>query len=68
MVDGLGQAVEEPRQRVSIGRVERGRGPRVYLAGGPFKPVRIPGDEDGVGALCARPPGGFQPDTGAAAN
>ena len=68
MVDGLGQAVEEPRERGSIGCVECGRGPRVYLACGPFKPVRIPGDKDDGGALRPRPPGGFQPDAGAAAN
>jgi hypothetical protein len=67
MIDRL-QPVEEPRQRGGIGRVERGRGPRVYLAGGSFKPVRIPRDEDDIGALRPGSPGSFKPNAGASAD
>ena len=68
MVDRAGQLVEEPLQGGAIGGVERGRAPRVHVAGGTLEPLGIPADEDDVGALGPRAPGGLEPDSGAAAD
>ena len=67
VVDGLRLILEEPLERVHIGRVEGGRALRIDLAGGPLQALGIAADEDDVRALRAREPGCLEADAGAAA-
>jgi hypothetical protein len=68
VVDRVRQPIEELLQRRWIVRIEGGGAPGVEVGRCPLEARGITAGEDDVGALGAGFPGGFQPDSGAAAD
>ena len=68
VVDWLRQAAEEPAERIRVGGVERRAAARAELGRGLLEPAGVAGGQDDLGSFGAGPPGGFQPDAGAAAD
>src|SRR5262249_17823112 len=68
VIDGCRQLVEEPREAIEVRRVEGRTAHGSELARRVLEALRVPGREDHVGALGPRSTGGFEPDSGAAAD
>jgi hypothetical protein len=68
VVDRCRQVPEELLERTRLGGIEGRAAQRAELGRSALQALGVAAGEDQVGSLGARPPGGFEPDAGAAAD